>query len=61
MNNNGQVVGWAQLNSDGSGVYFLYDENNGTFTQLPSIANYNIYGINEQGQLVGGGILATPE
>jgi hypothetical protein len=64
LNNNGQVGGVADL-SDGSLLYFLYDENSSSFATLPASITNASSGINDQGQLVGGlgsgAFLATPQ
>ncbi len=64
MNNNGQATGSASL-SGGSLVYFVFDENSGGFTALPSSITNTPSGINDQGQLIGGfgsnAFLATPQ
>ncbi len=64
LSNNGQVAGFA-LFSNNSFVNFLYDANDGVFTNLPSSIPGNAVGVNDHGQLVGGqgsgAYLATPQ
>jgi hypothetical protein len=64
LSNNGQVAGVAEFSS-GAPIFFLYDENTITFTQLPSTLAGAPTGINDQGQLIGGlgsgAYLGTPQ
>jgi len=63
MSNNGQTPGLATLS--GAQVLFLYDENSGSFVNLPSNITVVPSTMNDLGQLIGGvgssAYLATPQ
>jgi hypothetical protein len=52
INNNGLILGYADLESGGS-TYFLLDENNATVTPISNPGNYTLNGLNDTSYIAG--------